>query len=129
MTFRSARKQSKEIYLYEPINSGDDEGNTISLLDLLETSDEDIAERMETEEKVKKLYQYVETALTDREKEIIRMRYGLPKSQNCYEKNEITQREIAAKYGISRSYVSRIEKKALEKLRRAYEKEMEDGNE
>ena len=79
---------------------------------------------METEENVKKLYKYVETALTDREKEIIRLRYGLPRNQAFNEKNEITQREIAKKYGISRSYVSRIEKKALEKLRRAYENEI-----
>lgn len=121
MTFRSAKKQAKEVYLYEPINGDDGEGNSISLLDLLETTDEDVAERMETEENVKKLYQYVETALTDREKEIIRLRYGLPKNQNSFEKNEITQREIAQKFGISRSYVSRIEKKALEKLRKAYE--------
>ncbi len=123
MTFRSAKKQAKEVYLYEPISGGDGEGNTINLLDLLETSDEDIAERMETEENVKKLYRYVETSLTDREKEIIRLRYGLPHNQHLREKKEVTQREIAAKYGISRSYVSRIEKKALEKLRKAYEQE------
>ncbi len=124
MTFRSSKKQAKEVYLYEPISVGDGDGNTINLLDLLETVDEDIAERMETEENVKKLYRYVETALTDREKEIIRLRYGLPRTQNLKEKKEVTQREIAAKYGISRSYVSRIEKKALEKLRNAYEREV-----
>nr|MBP3599172.1 RNA polymerase sporulation sigma factor SigK [Eubacterium sp.] len=124
MTFRSSKKQAKEVYLYEPISGGDGDGNTINLLDLLETVDEDIAERMETEENVKKLYRYVETALTDREKEIIRLRYGLPRTQNLKEKKEVTQREIAAKYGISRSYVSRIEKKALEKLRNAYEREV-----
>lgn len=124
MTFRSAKKQAKEVYLYEPINGDDGEGNSISLLDLLETTDEDVAERMEVEENVKKLYKYVETALTDREKEIIRLRYGLPQNRNANEKNEITQREIAQKYGISRSYVSRIEKKALEKLRQAYENEI-----
>ena len=63
MTFRSAKKQAKEVYLYEPINRDDGEGNSINLLDLLETTDEDVAERMETEENVKKLYKYVETAL------------------------------------------------------------------
>ena len=124
MTFRSAKKQAKEVYLYEPINGDDGEGNSISLLDLLETKDEDVAERLETEENVRKLYNYIETALNDREKEIIRLRYGLPKIRSCHEKKEITQREIAQKYGISRSYVSRIEKKALEKLRRAYEEEV-----
>lgn len=125
MTFRSAKKQAKEVYLYEPINNDDGEGNSISLLDLLETTDEDVAERLETEENVKKLYQYVETALTDREKEIIRLRYGLPRKRSSHEKAEITQREIAKIYGISRSYVSRIEKKALEKLRRAYEENIQ----
>ena len=125
MTFRSTKKQAKEVYLYEPINNDDGEGNSISLLDLLETTDEDVAERLQTEENVKKLYQYVETALTDREKEVIRLRYGLPQNQNSHEKTEITQREIAKKYGISRSYVSRIEKKALEKLRRAYEESIQ----
>jgi RNA polymerase sporulation-specific sigma factor len=123
MTFRSSKKQAKEIYLYEPINGDDGEGNTIRLLDLLETTDEDVAERMENEENIKKLYQYIETSLTNREKEIIRFRYGIPPTQNCPEKEELTQREIAQKYGISRSYVSRIEKKALEKLRKAYESE------
>lgn len=123
MTFRSTKKQAKEVYLYEPINNDDGEGNSISLLDLLETTDEDVAERLETEENVKKLYRYVETALSEREKEIIRLRYGLPKNRNANEKSEITQREIAKKFNISRSYVSRIEKKALEKLRRAYENE------
>lgn len=128
MTFRSAKKQAKEIYLYEPINKDDGEGNSINLLDLLETTDEDVAERMETEENVKKLYNYIETALTDREKEIIRLRYGLPRNRHANEKNEITQREIAQMYGISRSYVSRIEKKALEKLRKAYENEISGNN-
>lgn len=123
MTFRAAKKQAKEVYLYEPISGDDGEGNSISLLDLLETTDEDVAERLETEENVKKLYRYVETALSEREKEIIRLRYGLPKNRNANEKSEITQREIAKKFNISRSYVSRIEKKALEKLRRAYENE------
>ena len=102
MTFRSAKKQAKEISLSEPINGEDGEGNTLQLLDLLETNDEDVAERLEFEE-------------------IIRTRYGLPTHHHSQERTEITQREIAKKYGISRSYVSRIEKRALEKLREAYE--------
>ncbi len=121
MTFRSTKKQAKEVYLYEPINGGDGDGNTVNLMDLLETCDEDVTERMELEENVKKLYQYVESALTRRERDIIRLRYGLPYTHEGIEKKEVTQREIAKKYGISRSYVSRIEKKALEKLRNAYE--------
>ena len=121
MTFRSAKKQAKEISLSEPINGEDGEGNTLQLLDLLETNDEDVAERLEFEENARKIYQYLETVLTKRERDIIRMRYGLPTHHHSQERTEITQREIAKKYGISRSYVSRIEKRALEKLREAYE--------
>ena len=121
MTFRSAKKQAKEISLSEPINGEDGEGNTLQLLDLLETNDEDVAERLEFEENARKIYQYLETVLTKRERDIIRMRYGLPTHHRSQERTEITQREIAKKYGISRSYVSRIEKRALEKLREAYE--------
>lgn len=128
MTFRSTKKQSKEVYLYDPVSSDDGEGNTISLIDLLEVTDEDVAERIALEENIQKLYRYVENSLTPREKEIIRLRYGLPHNQNSSENQEITQREIAGKFGISRSYVSRIEKKALEKLRKAYEEEASHGS-
>ena len=76
MTFRSAKKQAKEISLSEPINGEDGEGNTLQLLDLLETNDEDVAERLEFEENARKIYQYLETVLTKRERDIIRMRYG-----------------------------------------------------
>lgn len=121
MTFRSAKKQAKEISLSEPINGEDSDGNTLQLLDLLETNDEDVAERLEFEENARKIYQYLETVLTKRERDIIRMRYGLPTHHHSQERTEVTQRKIAKKYGISRSYVSRIEKRALEKLREAYE--------
>ena len=101
MTFRSAKKQAKEISLSEPINGEDGEGNTLQLLDLLETNDEDVAERLEFEENARKIYQYLETVLTKRERDIIRMRYGLPTHHHSQERTEITQREIAKKYGIS----------------------------
>lgn len=114
MMLRSDKKQAKEVYLYEPIGMDDGEGNHISLLDILETVDEDVAERLELEENIHKLYVFVETKLNDREKEIISLRYGL-------KGKEVTQREIAKRMGISRSYVSRIEKKALKKLKDAYE--------
>ena len=65
---------------------------------------------------------YIEGCLTGREKKIIRLRYGVPEQASQKERPEVTQREIAKKMGISRSYVSRIEKKALQKLRKAYEK-------
>lgn len=114
MMLRSGKKQSREVYLYEPIGS-DKEGNEINLLDIIESMDEDIVDIMELKSNVKKLYSFVNSVLNDREKEIIEMRYGL----NGH--HEITQREIADKLGISRSYVSRIEKKALKKLKDQFE--------
>lgn len=122
MTFRSDKKQSREVFLFEPIGGDDGEGNTMNFLDVLETVDEDIPERMEREEKIASLYEYIEENLTDREKYIIRLRYGISPEPDKMERPEVTQREIARQLGISRSYVSRIEKKALQKLRRAYER-------
>lgn len=122
MTFRSDKKQSREVFLFEPIGGDDGEGNTINFLDVLETVDEDIPERMEREEKIASLYEFIEENLTDREKYIIRLRYGISPEPDKMERPEVTQREIARQLGISRSYVSRIEKKALQKLRRAYER-------
>lgn len=121
MTFRSDKKQSREVFLYEPIGGDDGEGNSLSFLDVLESLDEDIPERMEKEENISKLYGFIEDSLTEREKLIIRLRYGVPEGPRIPEKPEVTQREIARQLGISRSYVSRIEKKALQKLRKAYE--------
>ena len=97
------------------------EGNALRFLDVLESVDEDIPERMEKEENVEKLYGYIEKNLTEREKLIIRLRYGVSEGKGTPENPEITQREIAKRLGISRSYVSRIEKKALQKLRCAYD--------
>ena len=114
MLFRSGKKQAKEVYLYDPIGT-DKEGNVINLFDIMESVDEDIVEKTEQLEKIEKLRGFVEQVLNDREREIILMRYGL------FGVKEITQREIAEKLGISRSYVSRIEKKALGKLRECYQ--------
>lgn len=122
MTFRSDKKQLREVFLFEPIGGDDGEGNTMNFLDVLETVDEDIPERMEREEKIASLYEFIEENLTDREKYIIRLRYGISPEPDKMERPEVTQREIARQLGISRSYVSRIEKKALQKLRRAYER-------
>lgn len=113
MMLRSGKKQSREVYLYEPIGA-DKEGNEISLLDIIETVEFDVVEDMELKENIKKLYQLVETRLSPREKEIIQLRYGLGG------RKEVTQRELASKLNISRSYVSRIEKKALEKLKKEF---------
>jgi RNA polymerase sporulation-specific sigma factor len=113
MMLRSGKKQSREIYLYEPIGA-DREGNEINLLDIIEFLDEDVADILDREEDIRRLYLYVDKVLTEREKKIIKLRYGLEGGV------EVTQREIAEKLNISRSYVSRIEKKAIQKLRDCY---------
>ncbi len=116
MMFRSEKKQSKEVYLYEPIGS-DKEGHEINLLDILESVDIDIIDELENKRNVKLLYKLMDEVLTDREKHIIEMRYGLKQVE------AVTQKEIAYDIGISRSYVSRIEKKALKKLADSFKKE------
>ena len=113
MLMRSSKKQSKEVSLFDPIGS-DKEGNTIQPLDICVAEEVDIIEQMEEQQKLSKLQEYIDKVLTKREKEIIVLRYGLRGGR------EVTQREIADKLNISRSYVSRIEKKALKKLKAAY---------
>lgn len=113
MLMRSSKKQSKEVSLYDPIGS-DKEGNTIQLLDICVAEEVDVVERMEEQQKLDKLREYIDKVLTGREREIILLRYGLSGTR------EVTQREIAEQLCISRSYVSRIEKKALKKLKAAY---------
>lgn len=115
MMMRAEKKTARDVYLYDSIGS-DKEGNEINLLDIIEYEDEDVAERLTKEEHLSYLDGYLKKVLTEREQEIIEMRYGLHGGE------EKTQREIAQMYQISRSYVSRIEKKALGKLRKCYEK-------
>ena len=115
MMFRSKKKHSREISLYEPIGT-DKEGNEISLLDVTPQEQPDIVDQMELERSLGKLSGLINSLLTDREKEIICLRYGLCGGE------EVTQREIGKKLNISRSYVSRIEKRALTKLREGFEK-------
>lgn len=110
MYLRAKKKTSKEISLYEPIGT-DREGNEIKLYDIIETEDADVPEKIHLKENIQKLYEKVETELSQRERLVLKMRYGL------YNGEEYTQREIAGQLGISRSYVSRIEKSAVEKLR------------
>ncbi len=114
MMLRAKKKTSREVSLYEPIGT-DREGNEISLLDIIEQEQLDIVARIEVQKQLGRLPDLIEVRLNDREKEIIRLRYGLADG------HEVTQREIGRILGISRSYVSRIEKKALEKLRAGYE--------
>ena len=110
MHLRSRKKSGKEISLYEPIGT-DREGNEIRLYDIIETDEKEIPDRIQLKENIQKLYEKVESELSQREKLVLKMRYGL------YNGEEYTQREIARQLGISRSYVSRIEKGAIEKLR------------
>ena len=110
MYLRGKKKSSKEVSLYEPIGT-DREGNEIQLFDVIEMNEEDVYRRLVRKEDVIRLYQQVESVLSQRERMVLKLRYGL------YNEEEYTQREIAAMLGISRSYVSRIEKSAIEKLR------------
>ena len=114
MLLRNERKLSREISLYEPIGT-DKEGNEIRFMDVVEDMSENLLDVMMMDERIQKMYAGVEQVLSEREREIVCKRYGL---FGC---EEVTQREIGKRMGISRSYVSRIEKKALQKLRRYIE--------
>ena len=110
MMFRAGKKFSKEVSIYDPIGT-DKDGETVSLLDVLEVDGRDAVDQIILKQDIKQLYETFESSLKDTEKMVIRMRYGL------FGEKEHTQREVAEAMGISRSYVSRIEKKAVEKLR------------
>lgn len=113
MYFRSKKKMSREVSYYEPIGT-DKEGNEINLLDVIESQEPDAFFQVTTREDIKRIYELLPTVLTEREKEVLCMRYGLYGSQ------EYTQREVAKRLGISRSYISRIEKNAIDKLRSCF---------
>lgn len=119
MHFRAKKKHSKEVSLYEPIGT-DKEGNQIHLLDIAGCEDVDVVEEMEQERKTQCIVALVPEVLEERERYIIVKRYGL------YGQKVMTQREIAASLQISRSYVSRLEKRALAKLRAAYYDKMSE---
>lgn len=114
MHFRGNRKSSQNVSLNDAIDT-DKDGNPLTLIDIL-ASDMDVAEDVDTKLRLEVLDRYIDEVLTDREKQIITCRYGI--------RGEMIQpqRELAQTLGISRSYISRIEKKALEKLRKRYEK-------
>ena len=114
MYCRSKKKTARDISLYEPIGT-DKEGNQIRLVDVVESPETELWERVVLKKNISQLYAFLPLVLTEREQMIICRRYGL------YNTKPSTQREIAAMLHISRSYVSRIEKKALEKLREAFE--------
>ena len=114
MLLRSRKKNAREVSLYEPIGT-DKEGNEINLLDIIEQEQTDAVEQLDLKENTKKLQCLLNEVLNDREREIIFLRYGLLTGR------EVTQREIGEALHISRSYVSRIEKRALLKLREGFE--------
>ncbi|MBQ2000236.1 MAG: RNA polymerase sporulation sigma factor SigK [Clostridia bacterium] len=113
MYFRAQKKTSLDVFINDPIDT-DKEGNALTLLDVI-ASDFSMVDDIDTRLKIRKLREFLKTALNDRERKIIILRYGL-----CG-KPPLPQREVAKRLQISRSYVSRIEKKALEKLYDKYE--------
>ena len=112
MFLRAERKKGREVSLYEPIGV-DKEGNAISLVDVIEAESKDVTEKVSIAQDIRRMYSAYQEILSDREKQVVAMRYGL------FGGEEHTQREVAAALKISRSYVSRIEKGALLKLRGA----------
>ncbi len=110
MMLRSEKKRNREVSLYEPIGT-DKEGNEINLMDIVEMDEKEVSEMIAYKEDVKQLYQALETCLKEKERNVLCLRYGL------FGSKEYTQREIGDRLGISRSYVSRIEKGALMKLK------------
>ena len=109
MMLRQEKKISKNTSLYEPIGV-DKDGESIHLVDVIQMENEDVLEQMILDQDVRELYQAYKTCLNDNEKQVVRMRYGL------FGGKEYTQREIAQAMGLSRSYISRIEKRGLEKI-------------
>ncbi len=114
MHFRTLKKSAGDVSLSDAIDS-DPDGNALALMDVISCEDEGLL-RIEQEDRYIQLYERIQACLDEREREIICLRYGIGG------KEPLTQREIAKSHGISRSYVSRIEKKALLKLRSALEK-------
>ena len=112
MHFRALKKTAQDVYISDPIDT-DKDGNTLTLIDII-ADDTDIAEQIDIKLKLQKLKTIINHALDEREKTIICYRYGIG---GC---KELTQHEIAHRLGISRSYVSRIEKAALIKLRQLF---------
>ena len=115
MLLRAGKKRAKEVSLFEPIGT-DKDGETVSLVDVIEMENPKTIDQLILDQDIKELYQAFDQKLTENEKQVISMRYGLFKGK------EHTQREVAGVLGISRSYVSRIEKNSIGKLREEFEK-------
>lgn len=114
MYFRSSRKSAQDVSINEPIDT-DKDGNALTLMDIM-AADDDILENLDCKIKSEQLRKYIIEVLSPREQTIVRFRYGLDGNE------PLTQREVAQKLGISRSYVSRIEKKALSTLYHRFNK-------
>lgn len=119
MHFRAGRKNAQDISMNEPIES-DKDGNALTLSDVL-ASEDNICDNLEAKIRAEHLYAFLKSALSPRERQVVELRYGL-----C-NRLPLTQREVADRLDISRSYVSRIEKKALGILRREFEREGKGG--
>lgn len=115
MFFRGQKKSAQDVSINEPIET-DKDGNALTIMDTM-CQDDDVVEELDLKMKCGRLYEILKTSLTEREREILILRYGL------FGRKALAQREVAKKFGISRSYVSRIEKTAVEKLRAVFEKE------
>ncbi len=112
MVIRNMKKSANDVSLDEPIGK-DKEGNEITFIDIITTDEDDVTEQISNKYYIKKIYEIIDKVLSQREKEIIVYRYGLYRSETK------TQQEIADYFNISRSYISRIEKKAINKLKKA----------
>ena len=111
MVIRNIKKSANDVSLDEPIGK-DKEGNEITFIDIITSDDEDVVENITNKSYISKIYSVIDDVLNEREKTIIVNRYGL------YNNEIKTQQEIADELNISRSYISRIEKKAISKLRK-----------
>lgn len=115
MLLRAGKKRAREVSLFEPIGT-DKDGEAVNLVDVIEMENPRTIDQLILDQDIRELYEAFDTCLTESEKQVITMRYGL------FREKEHTQREVAGVLGISRSYVSRIEKKAIGKMRDAFEK-------
>lgn len=111
MIFRSEKKNARDVFLFDSIGQ-DSDGNEISLIDILESEEEDLAQEFLHKEELQELSKRFNSCLTKKEQNLLRLRYGI----GC---EAMTQKQVGVIYGISRSYVSRLEKRALQKLKKA----------
>ena len=114
MLLRAGKKRAREVSLFEPIGT-DKDGEAVNLVDVIEMENPRTIDQLILDQDIRELYEAFDTCLTESEKQVITMRYGL------FREKEHTQREVAGVLGISRSYVSRIEKKAIGKMRDVFE--------